>query len=277
MTTRYQHGLVSVMNPNNSLSLLKFATVISLALACQPVMAAASDLERERRLAEQTVDAILDGEPVDLDSGTHTFLGIHMEAEQQPEKGAVIILHGRGMHPDWAQVANPLRTALPAAGWTTLSLQMPVLEKDAKYYDYEPLFEQAGPRIDAGIRFLQRAGSKRIILLAHSCSVHMSMAWIRQQGTGVLDAYIGIGMGATDYGQPIREPLPLDKIDIPLLNIRGSEDYPAVHRLAEDIGTMIDSMHPASAQVIVEGADHYYNDYEDELITAVSAWLESLR
>lgn len=264
------------MTSNNSLSLLKFATVFSLALACQPVTAASADLERERRLAEQTVDAILDGEPVDLGSGTHTFLGIHMEAEQQPEKGAVIILHGRGMHPDWAQVANPLRTALPGAGWTTLSLQMPVLEKDAKYYDYEPLFEEAAPRIDAGIRYLRDAGSKRIILLAHSCSVHMSMEWIRQHGPGELDAYIGIGMGATDYGQPMRAPYPFEKIDIPFLNVRGSKDYPAVHQLAGDIETMLDSMHPASAQVTVEGADHYFDDYEDALTAAVSTWLNRL-
>ena len=39
----------------------------------------------------------------------------------------MIILHGRGYHPDWAEVANPLRVGL-AEGWNTLSLKMPVLD-----------------------------------------------------------------------------------------------------------------------------------------------------
>ena len=112
----------------------------------------AADLERENRLAEQIVDAILDGEPIQLSTGKHDFLAIETPAETDKEKGAVIILHGRGTHPDWSQVANPLRTALPAEGWATLSLQMPVLAKDAKFYDYVPIFPEALPRIDAGIR-----------------------------------------------------------------------------------------------------------------------------
>ena len=117
-----------------------------------PDAKAVPDYAREQRLASEISDAIMDGEVVSLNDGTQNFMGILTAAEQP--RGAVIILHGRGYHPDWEDVAHPLRTGLAAKGWTTLSLQMPVLEKEAKYYDYVPLFANADKRIDAGIASL---------------------------------------------------------------------------------------------------------------------------
>jgi hypothetical protein len=43
---------------------------------------------------------------------------------------------------------------------------MPVLVKDAKYYDYLPVFPAAVPRIEAGIRHLREQGVERIVLIA---------------------------------------------------------------------------------------------------------------
>lgn len=236
----------------------------------------AADLEREQRLADEIVDAILDGEPVTLEAGALDFLGIYTPAETATPHGAVIILHGRGMHPDWAQVAGPLRIALPAHGWSTLSLQMPVLPKDATYYDYEPVFPEAIPRINAGIGYLESRGYKRIVLLAHSCGVHMSMAWLGATDSPLIDGYIGISMGATDYQQPMRKPFAFGRLKVPFLSIVGSEDYPAVQRMASDIRSRMDGFHPLSAQQTIAGADHYYDDYEDALTEVVAAWLDTL-
>ena len=263
---------------HNILSLLPVATIILIITAAlvQPDDCRASDLEREQRLAEQTIDAIFDGEAIMLDASGRAFLGIYTAAEIIPEKGAAIILHGRGTHPDWGQVANPLRTALPSHGWSTLSLQMPVLAKDATFYDYVPIFPEAIPRIEEGIRYLHQQGTQRIVLIAHSCGVHMSMAWLKQQGDSDIDGYIGIGMGATDYQQPMRSPFPFDRIRVPLLNIYGSNDYPAVQRQAQGLEPLLEGINPASAQIRIEGADHYFDDYNDELVTAIAGWLGTL-
>jgi hypothetical protein len=241
-----------------------------------PVPGHTSDLEREQRLADEIVDAILDGEPVTLETGTVDFLGIYTPAETATARGAVIILHGRGMHPDWAQVAGPLRIGLPAHGWSTLSLQMPVLAKDAKFYDYVPVFPEAIPRIEAGIGYLRSLGYERIVLLAHSCGVHMSMVWLEVTEKPQIGGYIGISMGATDYRQPMRQPFPFNKLKIPFLSILGSEDYPAVQRMAADIRSRLDSFHALSAQQTITGADHYYVDYEDALTDVVANWLDTL-
>ncbi|QTR51430.1 DUF3530 family protein [Candidatus Thiothrix anitrata] len=155
---------------------------------------AAPDYAREQRLASEISDAIMDGDVISLNDGAQNFMGILTTAEQP--RGAVIILHGRGYHPDWEDVANPLRTGLAAKGWTTLSLQMPVLEKEAKYYDYVPLFANADKRIDAGIAFLKQKGINNIALAAHSCGAHMAMNWISTKGDNNIAAYVGLRNGS---------------------------------------------------------------------------------
>jgi pimeloyl-ACP methyl ester carboxylesterase len=263
-----------------SLASLRAAT-LCLGLAAAWALPA-QDLERERRLASEIVDSIMDGEALTLHAGDTakdaTFLAIYTESELMPAHGAAIVLHGRGFHPDWPEVVSPLRTVLPEHGWHTLSLQMPVLEKDATYYDYVPLFPAAFPRIAAGIAFLREQGISRIVIIAHSCSVHMTMAYIEAFGDAEIAAFVGIGMGATDFGQPMKKPFPLERMTVPVLDVFGSDDFPAVVREAPARAAAEGSAGNAlSRQVMVEGADHYFRDKDDELIAVVSAWLESLR
>jgi len=264
------------MKRNHILSRLPGASLMLCYLCAFAVDCPASDLERERRLAEQTVDAIFDGEPLMLNADGHEFLGIYTRAETGPERGAAIILHGRGTHPDWEQVAGPLRKILPAYGWSTLSLQMPVLDKDASYYDYVEIMPEAPPRIEAALDYLRELDTGPIILIAHSCGVHMSMAWIRQHGDADIDAYIGIGMGATDYRQPMNQPFPFDRMQVPLLNIYGEADYPAVLRQAAQLEPLLAQINSRSAQRRIAGADHYFSGHETELGTVISDWLDSL-
>lgn len=239
------------------------------ALASEP------DYEREARLADEIVDVILDGDPVWLASGEREFLSIYTEADEPGT--AVVILHGRGFHPDWADTINPLRVGLVDRGYSTLSLQMPVLEKDAKYYDYVPVFHHAHPRIEAGIEYLRDSGHNKIVLLAHSCGVHMAMDWIRTKNDRSIDAFIGLGMGATDYKQPMHQPFPLDWMHVPILDLYGENEYPAVIRRAPERKAMIEKAgHARSRQQVLPGANHYFTDQGEPLVAAVADWLAQL-
>lgn len=239
-------------------------------------VAPAADLEREQRIAEQIVDAIFDGEPLQLQADNHAFLAIHMESSLATAKGAALILHGRGLHPDWETVVKPLRTALPEHGWETLSLQMPVLDKEASYYDYVPIFPEAHPRIDAAIAWLRARGIQRIVLIAHSCGAHMAMSWVQARGSGI-DAYAGIGMGATDYQQPMRDAFPLDRMTVPLLDLYGEKDYPAVLAMApERLALMRQGGNQHSRQLAIPDADHYHAGQSDALVSAVASWMNGL-
>jgi len=239
-------------------------------------MASEPDFAREARLADEIVDAILDGDPEWLQAGGREFLGIYTEAEES--RAAVVILHGRGFHPDWADAVNPMRVGLVDRGYSTLSLQMPVLEKEASYYDYVPIFHHSHQRIEAGIRFLRELGHDKVVLLAHSCGAHMALDWIRAKNDNSINAFIGLGMGATDYRQPMHQPFPLDGMQVPILDLYGANEYPAVIRLAPSRKQMIEKAgHPNSRQLILPDANHYFTDQGDPLVAAVAGWLDQLQ
>jgi len=254
---------------------MRSAVVLCLIFCLGQAVAADPDYEREARLADEIVDVILDGDPEWLEADGREFLSIYTEAEDSAV--AVIILHGRGFHPDWADTVNPLRVGLVERGYSTLSLQMPVLAKDAKYYDYVPIFHHAHARIEAGIRFLRDNGHAKVVLLAHSCGVHMAMDWIRTKNDRNIDAFIGLGMGATDYQQPMHQAFPLDWMHVPILDLYGEQDYPAVIRLAPGRKNMIDQAgHDKSRQMVLPAADHYFTDQGDALVGTVADWLDQL-
>ena len=236
-----------------------------------------SDLQREKRLAEEIVDSIIDGEPEYLSSGKHKFLSIYMESDVEKPKGAAILLHGRGYHPNWKDVSRPVRIGLPESGWHTLSIQMPVLPKDAKYYDYVPVFEESFPRIESAIKFLKSKNIKNIVLIAHSCGAHMGMSWFDKTGGKDIDAYIGIGMGATDRKQYMSKPFPLDKLKIPVLDIYGQNDFGAVIKMAPERLKMIRSVGISkSKQQVIPNANHYFADRGEPLLNVIADWLNDL-
>src|SRR2546430_14428641 len=98
---------------------------ICAAAMCAPLLAFAqqqpSDYAREKRWADEIVPQIVSGEPVWLEAPrTEKFLGIYTEVKNS--KGAIILAHGLGVHPDYG-VIGELRTRLADAGYTTLSIQ----------------------------------------------------------------------------------------------------------------------------------------------------------
>ena len=241
----------------------------------------APDLQREQRLRHEIADAILDGEAVDLHSADgQRFLGIYTPSTTTPTRGALVILHGRGFHPDWADVVQPLRVGLPDSGWDTLSIQLPVLGKDAKYYDYVGIFDAAGPRIEAAIAMARARSTGKVVVIAHSCGAHMANHWLNARGRAALekiDGFVGIGMGATDFGQPMHAPFALYKVPVPVLDVYAEHDFNAVHRLAPQRAAALQAAgSPHSAQVVVPDAEHYFVDRGDALVEVIADWLEGL-
>jgi hypothetical protein len=236
---------------------------------------AAPDYAREQQLATGFKDSLHDGQLVTLNDGSHDFISILTPVEHP--RGAAIILPGCGVSPDWQDVVHPLRTGLAEKGWTTLSLQMPVLAKEATYYDYVPLFINADKRIDAGVAYLKQKGIGPIVLVAHSCGAHMAMHWIGSKGDGEIAAYIGLGMGSTDSRQPLIKPFPLDKMKVPVLDVYGEKEYPQIIDTApERLGMMQRAGNSNSKQLVLPAANHDFTDKGNELNAVITNWLNSL-
>ena len=239
------------------------------------------DFERETRMVNEIEDSVMDGdvEYLPLKNDKEVF-SIYMESDVDVPKGGVIILHSRGYHANWSSTIKPLRIGLAEKGWHTLSVQMPVLDKNAKYYDYVPIFPYAHERIDAALSFFKQRGIDNVVLIGHGCGAHMSMSYIDKYGDEKISAYIGIGMGATDYKQKIVKQFPLDKMLTPVLDVFAENDFPGVIRLSESRQDLMDiAANAKSAQMVIKGADHYYkeNGTAQALTNTIDAWLSGLR
>ena len=88
------------------------------------------------------------------------------------------MVHGLGIHPDWALI-GALRSDLPEHGYTTLAIQMPVLAADAKGEDYGALFGDAGERLATAAAWLRTQGHSRIAIVSHSmlCETMAMRLW----------------------------------------------------------------------------------------------------
>ncbi len=247
------------------------AVILSLLLAD---MAGASDLIREHRIAEQIEDAILVGEPLKLQAGELEFMAIHTEAETDQPKGGVIILHGRGAHPDWVDVVQPLRSELPEFGWETLSLQMPVAASDAGDGAYRALVPEAFPRIEAGVRYFKDRGVANILLLGHSLGGRMAVDYVATGGAGEIKALVVVGLSIhkDENGAALRS---LEKIDLPILDVYGSRDLDAVYKTAKERANAARRAgNTAYRQIEVQGADHFFNGLSNTLVARVRAWID---
>lgn len=244
-----------------------FLLVVSIAsLAAQ-----ASDLAKEARWSEQIVDALLDGEAVRLDDGRSEFLAIETESTDGGVAKAAIIMHGTGVHPDWPTVVQPLRVGLTDSGWHTLSIQMPILANEAEERDYAPIYDWVPGRIDTAVRYLRAKGAKVVVLMGHSQGATMAVYHLSRPHD-LVDGLVAVGMSAGIAGGPMDSISQLRMVQVPVLDLFGSDDQVGVLKTA---GRRAGAAAGDYTQRQVDGADHFFDGEEDALLDAVNTWLDA--
>ena len=226
--------------------------------------APAQDYEREKRWSDEIVPALMVGNAQWLQQKNgHRFLGLFTEVEKK-SKGAVIVAHGRGWSPDF-ELYGALRTRLAEQGYTTLSIQLPVLPSTAKIGDYIPIFPDARERFQLAADFLKARGHKNIAIVSHSLGATMANQYlIRTEDETVRAwAFIGIINGLEE----------MFRIKIPVLDVYGSEDWTVTVWGAPEREKQLRD-HAGSAQVMVPGAKHFFEGREDELVKIVTGFLD---
>ena len=234
----------------------------------------ASDLKKEQRWADQVVDAVMVGEPLWLNDNKSKFLSLYTENNTEKEYGAVIIVHGMGVHPNWPDIIHPLRSQLPELGWHTLSIQMPILPNDAEDVEYAPLFPEIAPRLHAAEKFLIDKGIKNIVVVAHSLGATMT-AYYLANNKSAIRAMVAIGAtGAFFKIEKLNFFDSLKKIKIPLMEIYGSEDINVVMNSARKKAEIAKEANIKGYQQIkVSGANHFFTGKEEQLIQHINEWL----
>ncbi len=236
--------------------------------------AAASDLGKEQRWAEQIVDALLDGDAVYLNDGRSDFLALETESTVGEARRAAIVMHGTGVHPNWPTVVQPLRVGLTEAGWHTLSIQMPVLANEAEHAAYADIYDWVPGRIDAAISYLRDKGFSTIVLVGHSQGSTMAVYYLSHEPRPV-EGLVAIGMSGGIAGGPMDTLTQLPALAVPTLDLYGGEDLPEVLDSAAQRAAQARKAGGDYSQQVVAGADHFFDGEETELQDAVKGWLSA--
>ena len=254
---------------------ISLISLLFLALS-QPVLAASkSDLAKEKRWEEQIVPSLLVGEAVELTADGTAFLGLYAENTTEKAVGGAIIVHGIGVHPAWPDIIDPVRMALPDAGWHTLSIQMPILKNEAEGKDYVPLMDEAPVRLQAAVAFLKAKGINNIVIIAHSLGTAMSGYYLAGKPDPAVHGYVAVSMPQFDFDKRFDNTAHMGAIKIPVLDIYGSQDLDTVLAGAKTRAAAAQKAGNKNfSQMKVEGANHFFTGMNEDIIKRVRGWLE---
>jgi len=202
------------------------------------------------------------GDPVYLEGRAgHKFLTIYTEAPNA--QAGLVIVHGIGGHPDWGLIST-LRSALADHGYTTLSVQMPVLAGEARPEEYLPTFGEAAERLKVAVEFLHAKGYKKIAIVSHSMGSRMTHAYLTSDPSAPVNAWVCIGLGGEDD---------FTQMTLPVLDLYGENDLPAVLQGAQRRAASIKDLQ-RSQQIMAPQADHFFNNQQAELVRYVRDFLD---
>jgi pimeloyl-ACP methyl ester carboxylesterase len=224
--------------------------------------AAAQDYEREKRWADDIQFSLMVGEAAWLEQKNgHRFLSLFIARPKS--RPALIIAHGRGWSPDY-ELYGTLRTRLAELGYTTLSIQLPVLPSTAILGLYVPLYPDARERFQLAVDFLKAKGYRDIAIVSHSLGATMANQYLIRTEETAVKAWVFVGIL-----QGLEE---MYRIRIPVLDVFGERDWDVIRWGAEERKAQLAKV-PGSAQVVVPRARHFFEGQEDELIRVVDRFL----
>jgi pimeloyl-ACP methyl ester carboxylesterase len=241
-----------------------------------PAIADSVDRDWEKETSERLAENVKATEVLWLEGKGDNFLALYTKQTNETAHGAVIILHAMGGHADWPQIVSPIRTKLPEQGWTTLSIQLPVIAPENQIEDYGKTLTQAVARIEAAIKYLHEQKFLNIVVVGHGFGAVTTLVYLEREKKRKVVALVALGLQEYAFVKPAINILDLiEKSKIPVLDIYGSRDFRNVinqapdRRLAAKKGN-----NKQYVQLEIDGADHYFNKMEDILIKRIRGWLD---
>lgn len=234
------------------------ASAASAAATAITTSAIVPDDARESRWADEVVPQVVVGDPVWLRTPHRArVLALYARPAAQVD-GAVIVVHGLGVHPDWSLIGD-IRSGLVDRGFATLSVQMPVLAADAPRAQYARLGPFAAERLDAALAWLRANGHARVAVLSHSMGATMANDWMTLRPA--VAGWVPVGM-LVPFARPPH---------VPVLDVVGERDYPESLRRVP--GAKALPRDGCSGAVTIPGADHFMQGATARLLDAVTPFL----
>ncbi|PCH83911.1 MAG: hypothetical protein COB89_05760 [Piscirickettsiaceae bacterium] len=238
----------------------------------------ATDMAREKTIADAIKDSLIIGDVVMLKAGDSEFIGLLNKESDIETKGNTLILHGMGSNPNSPHIIHPLRDNLAQYGWATLAIQLPVLPQGAPINDYLALVKDSAPRIEAALTYLkENFENKPCTMVAHSLGAIMAVQFLASKKQLACDALVVIGLPTLPSESDETSTIELlSKLSIPILDIYGSQDLPSVTQLAAVRKKILGKNNPLNRQHETEGADHLFSGLDDSLALSIHSWLTNV-
>jgi hypothetical protein len=245
-----------------------------LALSLVACSASAANLPAEQRLESEFARGDKpQGEVIELQAGGEGFAAIHQPHAQTERRGAILLLHDRSSNADSIEVIRPLRLGLAAAGWDTLSVQLPVAypgESRSVWLDRASAIEA---RLKAGLDWLTARAMQPRAVIAVGDSGPLLVQYASAEPPDRVRALVLIST-RIEADDAVGNLATLGKLQQPLLDVFAERDTAAVRenaaarRQAATAGRI-----PAYRQITVPGALPGYAGLDDSLVASVRAWL----
>jgi pimeloyl-ACP methyl ester carboxylesterase len=176
----------------------------------------------------------------------------------------VLVVHGRGWAPDF-ELYGALRTQIAEAGWSTLSIQMPVLAGTAKLGDYVDIYPDAIERIKLAVDWLHAKDFERVAIVSHSLGATMANQYLIRASDGKVGAWVFLSIlnGLED----------MFRLRIPVLDLFADGDWEVIRVGADERRKQIERIR-GSRQVMVRNSDHFYEDHRPEVVALVVDFLD---
>lgn len=231
---------------------------------------------REQQIAEKLALIVDADEIVSLKASGGRFIGIYQRAKMGESRGVVILVHGMGAHPDWPDVISPLRTQLPEFGWSTLSIQMPILSPEEPVAEYGKTLKIAKSRLNAAIDYLHTREIEQIILLGYSFGAVQVASYLASGKNENVRAFVSVSMLSQKFIKPGLDVFKfIGGINIPMLDIYGDEDLPDVRRGSDDRRLAASKNGNRDfEQIELKHAGHHYQGVEEMLVDQIQHWLQ---
>tara|TARA_Y100000741_G_scaffold238931_1_gene182935 strand:- start:498 stop:1274 length:777 start_codon:yes stop_codon:yes gene_type:complete len=258
------------------MNLLKGYINLSFILLLAPLYSYSAempDYKREQNINDQIIDYIIDGDVITLNSKLEKKFNLIVNKFSNISF-SVLMLHGRGLHPVEPNVMEPIRSFLIDKNIDVYSLQLPVLSKGKTYDDYYKIFDYSDERISEALKYIH---NDKIIIIAHSCGVHMISSWLKKNQKKNIDGLVLIGSGAVDKNQNNKSQINYNKLNMPILNIYGEYDHGSVRENSSIFQQeYLGNKYSLSRDIEILGSDHDHKDNSDPLVEAVKQWLKLL-
>jgi pimeloyl-ACP methyl ester carboxylesterase len=175
-------------------------------------------------------------------------------------------------------VISPLRTRLTEIGWSTLSIQMPILSPEEPLAEYSKTLRLANSRIQAAVDYLHDWEIEPIVLLGYSFGAAQAANFLASNNPENIQAFISVSMLAQKFIKPKIDVYKfIGQITIPILDIYAGEDLEDVRRGIDDRRLAANkNANTGFQQIELQGSGHHYLGFEDILVEQIHIWLQSL-